>query len=240
MMTAIPMIECDRVEKSYGSHRVLRSVSFTMSERENFAIIGPNGAGKTTMFKVLTGEIFADLGTVRFRGLDIATMPPHDRVGMGIGRTFQVARVFPASTVIENIVAAIEARMRSQGQPVGQWYAFRPSRAVLEEADTRMFDIGLADKRFTIARILSHGDKKRLELALALALNPEVLMLDEPTAGMSPPDRHATVELIRRIRAEQNISVMLTEHDMDVVFGVRPAFRRKRASAASKPPAAGW
>lgn len=214
------LIECRDLAKSYGAHRVLQQVSFSVGEGESFAIIGPNGAGKTTLFKVLTGEILADSGSISYRGVDIGPLAAHDRVRMGFGRTFQVARVFLEFTALENLVAAIESRMRGQGLPVGPWYAFRPSRDVLEEAAQRMADIGLAEQRFVHARNLSHGDKKRLELALALALNPDVLMLDEPTAGMSPPERQRTVELIQRLRAEQGIAVMLTEHDMDVVFGL--------------------
>jgi branched-chain amino acid transport system ATP-binding protein len=220
MTEAAAVIELKGIDKSYGVHRVLKQITFAVNKGESFAIIGPNGAGKTTMFKVLTGEIFANSGSVQFRGVDVTNLPAYDRVRIGFGRTFQVARVFLHFTVLENIIVAVESRMRGQGVKVGPWYAFRPSRTVLEEAAFRMADIGLSGKRFVEARNLSHGDKKRLELGLALALNPDVLMLDEPTAGMSPADRHAIVELIQRIRAEQGISVMLTEHDMDVVFGL--------------------
>jgi branched-chain amino acid transport system ATP-binding protein len=214
------MIEVSQVNKSYGSHQVLKDVNFTVNDGEGFAIIGPNGAGKTTMFKVLTGEIFANSGDIKYHSQSIVTVPAFMRIRMGFGRTFQVARVYLETSVIENLIVTIEARMRSDGHSLGKWHAWKPSAEIVDEAYHRLTDIGLVDKRFAEARNLSHGDKKRLELAIALALNPRVIMLDEPTAGMSPPERHRTVELIKRIRSEQKITVMLTEHDMDVVFGL--------------------
>ena len=214
------MIEVSQVNKSYGQHHVLKNVTFSVTEGEGFAIIGPNGAGKTTMFKALTGEIFANSGEIKYHSQSIVTVPAFMRIQMGFGRTFQVARVYLETSVIENIIVAVEARLRSEGKSLGKWYQWKPSGEVIDEAYHRLADIGLVEKRFHEARNLSHGDKKRLELAIALALNPRVIMLDEPTAGMSPPERHRTVELIKRIRAEQGITVMLTEHDMDVVFGL--------------------
>jgi len=217
-MTAL--IEVVRLCKSFGTHSVLKNISFEVMDGEGFAIIGPNGAGKTTLFKILTGEIFATDGAIRYQGEDIMGVAAHSRVHGGFGRTFQVSRVLPEFTVLDNVIVAIEARMRGQGLPLGKWYQWRPSKAVIEEAYYRLVDMGLVDRRFVEARHLSHGDKKSLELAVALALEPRVLMLDEPTAGMSPTERRRTVELISRIRAEHGITVMLTEHDMDVVFGL--------------------
>lgn len=141
-------------------------------------------------------------------------------IGMGLGRTFQVARILPHFTVLENLIVVIEVRLRNKGLGAGSWYSWRPASHVVEEAIWRLNDIGLMDKRFVESRALSHGDKKRLELGIALAGEPQVLMLDEPTAGMSPGERTQTVELLRRIRAEQGITIMLTEHDMEVVFGL--------------------
>jgi branched-chain amino acid transport system ATP-binding protein len=214
------LIEVTALNKSYGAHHVLKNVNFTVSDRESFAIIGPNGAGKTTLFKVLTGEVLTNSGSVKFHSEEVVMVPAFMRIRMGFGRTFQVARVFLETSVIENLIVAVETRLRNEGRPAGRWYSWKPTPDVVAEAHGRLVDMGLEDKRFVEARNLSHGDKKRLELAIALALNPRVLMLDEPTAGMSPPERHRTVELIKRIRAEQGITVMLTEHDMDVVFGL--------------------
>lgn len=217
-MTAL--IELSDINKFYGAHQVLKNVSLAVDEGEGFAIIGPNGAGKTTLFKVLTGEIAPSSGAIRFAGTDVTALPAHQRIRMGFARTFQVARVFLELTSIENVVVAIEARLTNTGKPTRAGLGWRPLPSTMAEALERLAALGLADKRFVEARHLSHGDKKKLELALALSSEPAVLMLDEPTAGMSPAERRQTVELLRRIRATSRLTLMLTEHDMDVVFGL--------------------
>jgi branched-chain amino acid transport system ATP-binding protein len=206
--------------KNYGVHRVLHDVTFAVTSGESFAIIGPNGAGKTTLFKVLTGELSANGGKILYSGNDVTAMPANLRVQAGVGRTFQICRVFFDFSVLENAVVAIEQRNRNLGIRSGAWYAFKPSHTVLEEACERLAEVGLVESRFVQARNLSYGDRKRLELALALALEPSVLMLDEPTAGMAAPDRGRTVELIHRIREGRSVTLLLTEHDMGVVFGL--------------------
>jgi len=214
------LIEVTALNKNYGAHVVLKNVHFTVNEGEAFAIIGPNGAGKTTMFKVMTGEVQTNSGSVKYHTHEVVSVPAFMRTRMGFGRTFQVARVFLETTVIENLIVAVEVRLKNEGRSAGKWFSWKPAPDVMAEAVGRLVDIGLYEKRFVEARNLSHGDKKRLELAIALTLNPRVLFLDEPTAGMSPPERRSTVELIKRIRTEQGITVVLTEHDMDVVFGL--------------------
>ncbi|MDX5501639.1 MAG: ABC transporter ATP-binding protein, partial [Rhodobacterales bacterium] len=186
---------------------------------EVLAVIGPNGAGKTTLFKVLTGEVDLQGGRVTFDGRDITSMPAHQRVRLGSGRTFQVARVFPEMTALENVVVAIESVSAAGPAPrfrLGWW----PRREVQDLAMQHLAEVGLAEKSAMHAGTLSHGDKKRLELACCLALKPRILMLDEPTAGMSPGDRRQAVELIMRIKRDHDLSIMLTEHDMGVVFGM--------------------
>jgi branched-chain amino acid transport system ATP-binding protein len=214
------LIEVASVSKSYGAYEVLKNVTFDVNDCEGYAIIGPNGAGKTTLFKVLTGEIGCSKGSIRFLGQDITDLPASERVRMGFGRTFQVARIFPDYTAMENVVVAIEMRMRNEGLSAGRWFSWRPSHRVVEEAQWRLERMGLVDKRFVQARNFSHGDKKRLELTIALTSNPRALMLDEPTAGMSPVERQQTTELLKQIREENGVTLMLTEHDMDVVFGL--------------------
>jgi branched-chain amino acid transport system ATP-binding protein len=213
-------IEARNVCKSYGVLPILKGIDFDLADGATLAMIGPNGAGKTTLFKVLTGETPATEGSIRFYGEEIVGESAFRRVARGIGRTFQVARVFLEMTARENVIVAIERRRRMTGQPLGRWYDFRPSAEIVEEAGQWLASVALDRVAGTEARFISHGDKKRLELAVALALKPKVLMLDEPTAGMSPSDRHETVKLLARLRVEQGITMMMTEHDMDVVFGL--------------------
>jgi branched-chain amino acid transport system ATP-binding protein len=214
------LLVADGLGKNYGPIVALKSATFSVDTGKVLAIIGPNGAGKTTLFKALTGEGRSDRGRVTFEGRDVTRLPAHERASLGFGRTFQVARVFPSSTVLKNVIVAVEARRRRSGESLGGWFSMKPSEAVVAEAKESVVDMGLGDLMDQEARFLSHGDKKRLELALTLALKPRILMLDEPTAGMSPSDRHRTVELLTRIRTEKGLTTLLTEHDMDVVFGL--------------------
>ncbi|WP_210496842.1 ABC transporter ATP-binding protein [Microvirga antarctica] len=215
-----PLLVATKIVKDYPSVKVLKDVDVSVAEGDTFAVIGPNGAGKTTLFKVLSGEVFADRGTVTFKDLDVTRMPEWKRVRLGFGRSFQVARVFPDLTTDENVVIAIEAYHRNAGQPVTRGLACKPSRETRDIVEDTLLEVGLIDKRHEIARLLSHGDKKRLELAMSLALRPRVLMLDEPTAGMSPSDRRAATELIAAIKERHGMTIVLTEHDMEVVFGL--------------------
>jgi len=213
-------IEVANLYKSYGGLAVLQDVSLDVNDGETLAIIGPNGAGKTTMFKVITGEAPANGGVIKYAGRQINDLSPERRTRLGFGRTFQVSRVFPSNTVRENLIVAIEARNRNAGVKAGKWYNVAPLAEIRDEADRVAERVDLASKRDVEARYLSHGDKKRLEFAAMLCLRPRVLMLDEPTAGMSSTDRVQVTKLIQRIKTEEQVTVMLTEHDMDVVFGL--------------------
>jgi len=214
-MTAL--LEVENVGKTYGAFRALNNVSFEVSAGETLAIIGPNGAGKTTLFKVMTGEVAGDTGRIRLAGVDITHKSTDQRVRMGLGRTFQIVRVFPEFTVMENLIVAIEARNRSRRQS-GRLVRVRPADSVVDEAYQFLAGVGVARIHGTEARYLSLGDRKRLELALTLALEPLILMLDEPTAGMSPSERIAIIDLIHRTKEELGVTILLTEHDMDFVF----------------------
>ena len=215
-----PLLQIEQLRVRYGQLEVIKGVSLEVTAGETFAVIGPNGAGKTTLFKAVTGEVASSAGTVRFDGQDITGMPVHLRARAGFGRTFQVARVFQGLTVLGNVICSVEARLRGAGLSCGPWYAWRPAPAVVDEAEQLLADLSLASARAIEARFLSHGDKKRLEIALVLAQQPRVLMLDEPTAGMSHADRLGIVDLILRLRRDKGVTVILTEHDMDVIFGL--------------------
>lgn len=208
------------MSKSYGLVKVLENVDFDLEEGEAHVVIGPNGAGKTTLFRCLSGESRINSGTITLAGQDVTALEGWQRVQRGIGRSFQVARIFPQMSAFENLIVAIETRERNEK---GLWSTFghiAPRRSVMDEAERLVHELGLQGTLDDQAGTLSHGDKKRLELAMSLALRPKVLMLDEPTAGMSPSDRAEAVRLIAQVRARYGLTLLLTEHDMEVVFGL--------------------
>jgi branched-chain amino acid transport system ATP-binding protein len=219
-MSAQNMLSARGLYQAYGAIPVLKNVDIDVRPGETHVVIGPNGAGKTTLFKVLSGELLANGGSVQFDGGPVERLDGFRRVRMGMGRTFQVARVFGEDTVLANMVVAVEARQRQLGRLSLARWRVSPSREVLDESLAMLSRMGLAEKQHQRAGVLAYGDRKRLELAIALALQPRLLMLDEPMAGMSPSDRAAAVELIRQIAREHGLSVLLTEHDMDVVFAL--------------------
>ncbi|SFV13580.1 amino acid/amide ABC transporter ATP-binding protein 1, HAAT family [Methylobacterium sp. 174MFSha1.1] len=201
----------------YGKTTILKDVSVEVATGERHVVIGPNGAGKTTFFRSLCGEVPAMAGRILFEGRDVTALAGFRRVRAGIGRSFQVARIFGEMNPIENVVVAIEARGEATPRPS---LRVRPRPDIRDEAEAMLADLGLDPREDSPARILSHGDKKRLELAMMLALRPRLLLLDEPTAGMASGDRRASVRLVERIVRETGATLILTEHDMDVVFQI--------------------
>ena len=208
------------IHKSYGRVRVLEDVDFDLEEGEAHVVIGPNGAGKTTLFRCLSGESRINGGTFTLGGRDITALDGWQRVKLGIGRSFQVARIFPDMSAFENLIVAIETRERVDKGLKSTFGLVAPRREVREEAERLVVELGLEGRLDEPASTLSHGDKKRLELAMSLALKPKLLMLDEPTAGMSPSDRAEAVRLISQVRERYRLTLLLTEHDMEVVFGL--------------------
>lgn len=215
-----PAIQAKGVFKNYGEIQVLKDVSLDVMPGTTHAVIGPNGAGKTTLFKVLSGEVFANEGTVKFEGRDVSRVHGYSRVRSGIGRTFQVARVFGEECVMDNMALAIESREAGKRHNVFRSLKVSRSSAVLDECMEILTSVGLACRTHQQAGVLAYGERKRLELAMTLALKPRMLLLDEPMAGMSPGDRVAAVELLSKISKELSISILLTEHDMSVVFAL--------------------
>lgn len=210
------LLEVSGVSKRFGGLAALDGVNLAVAPGSIHAIIGPNGAGKSTLLNVLTGNVTPDTGTVTFDGTSLVGLPPHTINQRGIARVFQTPEIFPEMTLVENVaVAALAARdgdfrMNFLEHP-------RALEAVREKAEAVLIDVGLKARLETEARHLARGDKRRLELAICLVREPRLLLLDEPTAGMSHHDTHSTVELLQRI-SRKGVTKLIIEHDMDVVF----------------------
>jgi branched-chain amino acid transport system ATP-binding protein len=209
------MLEIQGVVKSFDDFLAVNGASLRVQKGEIVAVIGPNGAGKTTLFNLITGVLQRDRGQVLFKGEDISGLPPFEICQRGIGRSFQVVNVFPRLTVFENVQVAVLSHQRKSN------VLFRPAKN-LAVAETRSLleNVGLAGKERDIVGSLSHGDQKILEIAIALGNEPELLILDEPTAGMSPEETLATIELIKRLARTRGLTILFCEHDMDIVFSI--------------------
>jgi branched-chain amino acid transport system ATP-binding protein len=209
------VLEVADLNKSFAGFRAVSEVSLTVETGQIAAVIGPNGAGKSTLFNLITGHLRPDSGVVRLDGRDITGAPPYRICRMGIGRSFQRTNIFTKLTVFENLQAAFLVH-RGRGRD----FWSRAETLYRAETAALLESIGLADQRDTVAGTLSYGNQKQLELGLALASDPALLLLDEPTAGMSATETHDTIRLIERIAGERSLTLLFTEHDMDVVFQI--------------------
>ena len=208
------ILEINGLRKSFGDYKVLTDVSYSLPKGEIAAIIGPNGAGKTTFFNLITGYHHVDGGTVHFLDRNITNWPRHRIARAGVSRAFQVSNIYPRLTTYENVRQAILAQKKRTLN------IFTPAHRLARKNTFELLELtGLLPYRDTLAGILSQGDKKKLELALALAGKPELLLLDEPTAGMSSEETHETMELVKRLNREIGLSILFTEHDISVIFG---------------------
>ncbi|MCX7962050.1 MAG: ABC transporter ATP-binding protein [Burkholderiales bacterium] len=208
-----PLLEVANLAKAFGGLVAVDDVSFSLARGELLALIGPNGAGKSTCFNLISGQLAPDAGSVRLEGRAITGLSPR-RIGrLGVGRTFQVAATFASMTVAENVQTAILARERRVFDVFS-----RAARAHRTEALALLAEVGLAERADAPASTLAYGDAKALELAIALAQRPRLLLMDEPTAGMAPGERGALMALARRLVRERGLGVLFTEHSMDVVF----------------------
>lgn len=215
MTDRAPVLEASGLRKAFGGIRAVDGVGLSLSRGELRALIGPNGAGKTTLFNLLTGHLVPDAGMVRFHGERLDGLAPHRVWRRGIARTFQIPAVFPNLSVVENVqVACVSWRGRTLSL-AGRAHALE--RAGAERLLDRVGLLGQAGRR---AGVLAYGDLKKLEVGIALANDPEVLLLDEPTAGMAPAERRALMALVTGIARERGLALLFTEHDMDVVFAV--------------------
>jgi len=212
------LLEVRNVSKHFAGLRALDDVSLSIAPGTIHAIIGPNGAGKSTLLNVLTGLIVPDTGSVVFDGQSLLGLPAYDINQRGIARVFQTPEIFPDMSLVENVaIAAVAARDGSYRANFFQHP--RALQPVREKAESILADIGLGAYLNTEARHLSRGDKRRLELAVCLAHQPRLLLLDEPTAGMSHHETHSTAELLRRL-SRNGMTKVIIEHDMDVVFSL--------------------
>ncbi|UFX48666.1 ABC transporter ATP-binding protein [Bradyrhizobium sp. 41S5] len=209
------MLEVRNVTKRFGNLVAVKDVSMSVKTGELRAIIGPNGAGKTTFFNMISGYFPPTKGSILFQGKDVTQVPAHQRVGLGMGRTFQITEVFPELTVRENVLTAAEVA-------AGQTLRMLPNRADAKLANDVATEtlalVGLTAKTDRLVGELSHGDQRTTEMAMALARLPRLLLLDEPTAGMGDQETYEITSLIRRLHKERNYTIVLIEHDMRVVF----------------------
>ena len=201
------------LSKTYGGVQAVHDVSFSVAAGELLALIGPNGAGKTTCFNMLNGQIAADAGTVEFEGRSLRGLAPRDIWRLGVGRTFQITATFSSMTVRENVQVAL----LSHGRRLGSLFTLAP-RACVAEADALLARVGMLEQAERPCAVLAYGDLKRVELAVALANAPRLLLMDEPTAGMAPRERGELMGLAAELARGSGIAVLFTEHDMDVVF----------------------
>ncbi len=223
------------LQKSFGGVQAVADVSFEVAAGEILALIGPNGAGKTTCFNIVNGQLRPDGGAVTFDGASIVGLPPRRIWRLGVGRTFQITATFSSMTVAENVQMALLSHHRRLS---GLWR--RARELYCRESEVLLERVGMADQAERACGVLAYGDLKRVELAVALAHEPRLLLMDEPTAGMAPRERVELMGLIADIVRRQNIAVLFTEHDMDVVFAHADrivVLNRGRLIAEGKPAA---
>ena len=207
------MLRVEKVTKSFDKFLAVNGADLAVEKGQLVAVIGPNGAGKTTLFNLITGIFSPDRGRIVFKGEDISELPTHEICRRGIARSFQIANVFHRLTVFKNVQVAVFSQQRKSTS------LFRPAqRMAVEETNRILESVGLLEKADRLAGSLSHGDHRILEIAIALGNEPQMLILDEPTAGMSPEETSSTMGLIKRLAETHGLTILFCEHDMDVVF----------------------
>jgi branched-chain amino acid transport system ATP-binding protein len=209
------VLQVKDLKKSFSGFKAVNGTRLEVAKGEIVAVIGPNGAGKTTLFNLITGILKPDSGQVLFKGEDITGLPPHVICKKRMTRSFQVVNVFQRLSVFENVQVAV---LSKEGKT---WNLFTPSKKlVIEETDRILESVGLIDKKKNITSALSHGDRKVLEIAMALGGSPEFLILDEPTAGMAPEETVRCIDLIKQLSEKMGLTILFCEHDMELVFSI--------------------
>jgi branched-chain amino acid transport system ATP-binding protein len=209
------MLRVEDIHKSFDDFKAVNGANLTVDKGGLVAVIGPNGAGKTTLFNLISGQLKADKGEVIFNEEDISKLPTYEICRRGIARSFQIANIFHRLSVFRNVQVSVLSQQKKSNK------LFRPARNMAVEHTNRILEsVGLLDKGEHIAGSLSYGDQRILEIAIALGNEPELLILDEPTAGMSPEETNLTMKLVKRLAEERGLTILFCEHDMDVVFDV--------------------
>jgi branched-chain amino acid transport system ATP-binding protein len=226
-MAGAELLAADDVRKEFGGLVAVNDVDFVIPERSIVSLIGPNGAGKTTFFNMLTGVYKPTAGRIVFDGHDVTGKPPHAITERGIGRTLQNIRLFQHMTALENVMVGMHARLSSARAPLGIVRSVirtpgirREEKRARERARELLEFSGLRGRNDELARNLPYGDQRRLEVARALATGPKLVLLDEPTAGMNPQETAAFTDFVSKLREDQDLTILLIEHDMKVVMGI--------------------
>jgi branched-chain amino acid transport system ATP-binding protein len=209
------MLRVESVEKSFDGFMAVNGAGLVVDKGQIVAVIGPNGAGKTTLFKLITGHLRPEKGRIIFKERDIGGLPPYEICRRGISLSFQIVNIFSRMTVFENVQVAVLSRLKKTYEffSSARNHGIKETREILE-------NVGLVHKAESVSASLSHGDQKVLEIAIALGNSPELLILDEPTAGMSPEETSVTIKLIKRLTSDMGLTILFCEHDMELVFSV--------------------
>ena len=214
-MTPVPALTLTELSKAFGGLKAVEKVALSVAPGERRALIGPNGAGKTTLFNLISGDLPPSGGRITLFGRDVTYLPPHRRAALGVARTYQITNLFPSLTVLENLVLAVQGLERTKLvllRPITSYtHLYARARTVLES-------VGLGDKEGEVVKNLSHGEQRQMEIAMALAGRPRLLLLDEPAAGLSPAESRMMTELLKRLNS--GITLIVIEHDMDVAFAL--------------------
>lgn len=207
------MLQIKSLRKSFDGFQAVKEANLSVNTGEVVAVIGPNGAGKTTLFNLVSGQIRPDGGSVQFKGENICGLSPHQLCRKGMSRSFQIVKIFSRMSVFENVQTAVISRMKKTS------HLFTPARSIaVKETLSILEAMGLSDKRDRISGLLSHGDQKVLEMAISLGSDPQLLILDEPTAGMSGEETAMAIDLMKRLSRDMGLTILFCEHDVEMVF----------------------
>lgn len=212
-----PIIRTEGLGKYFGEMAAVHAVNLNLQQELFTSVIGPNGAGKTTLINLLSGYLLPDTGRIYFRDTEITRWEPHKRVKIGISRSFQIMNIFPRMTVFQNILLPVLSRLHKNSNPFS---SLQNQKEAVAEAEEVLKEVWLWEEKDRPAGQMSHGDQRLLELGIALATNPQLCFLDEPSSGMNPIERIKVLELVKKLASERKTTFIIVEHDMDIVFSL--------------------